>query len=72
MANGIEEFDENRQRAKIKGAFSNAPQCTYNAPPQLTFVRQVTSQEAANAGGKSTPSGSMGQPWNSRRSNGNY
>lgn len=71
MANGIEEFDEDRQRAKIRSAFSGGPVTEYNPPPTLKFVRKVTAQEVKNAGGKSTPSGSMGQPWNQRRANGN-
>lgn len=63
----IEEFDENKQRAKIRAAFSGGEVTQYNRPPELTFVRKTTAQEVKNNTGSNTASDVMGKTYSQRR-----
>lgn len=61
------EFDENRQRAKIRSAFSGGETTQYNRPPDLTFVRKTTAQEVKNNTGSTSPSDVTGKTYSQRR-----
>lgn len=68
MPAGIEEFNEETQRAKVAAGFKGGPYFkTLNTAAPMTFVDGVPSEVNAKFMGGTPSGGSISTPWNSSR-----